>query len=664
MIRYTALVFTLLFLAFLTPLAAAHGGGHVIPYPGPSGTVPPIMRPPVTPPPPGPTGPTTPPGPTGPITPPVPGPTPTPPISPSPSGASAPSRGAVVGGAAGVSRSPNRNASSGGFETWEFWWSFNKEFYLNLKRKLFQTQDVTESMGFFCGRRLAGKKFATFRDTDRPTPEFVRRYLVPQLRTALRSPHPDVRDSACIALGKTGNAEDVKALIPCLKDGSSSVRKAAVVGLGLLRARESVRPLVDILEASPAGRRLRGNRRPEDDMRAWAAAGLALVGDDENTTVQSVLMKYASRTSETRNVRVNAVVALGVLSCERNSMDTRRDFLKRIASASQDDAFVRANAVTALGRLSQRVPGATNPRTVTFLLGLARNDRTNHVRRSALTALGLTQPDGKKRALVLQTLHRHMTNGKTTGERNFAALALGQFGGEEAFHILRPVVIRGRDRTTAFAALGLGILCERWREDPKRAALLDRGLGALRSGFQKARNPSFKGGLAIALGIARDAGAGEAMLTALKKHNDEKLRGYLAIALGMVNYTPSIEYLLGVLDHSENCPLLRQQTAIALGLMGNREVSRRLVKSFQDDVSGFVQASATQALGYIGDRKAIRLLTDMLDDSRVKFLTRGFVCVALGNIGEDEPIPVLAHFFRDLNWMAGTASIMELHRIM
>ena len=69
-------------------------------------------------------------------------------------------------------------ASGPDLTTWEFWWGFNKEQYLNLKAHVHDGGIVSGSDGFFDGG-------TTPRDTLRPSDETIRTMIVPALRDVL-----------------------------------------------------------------------------------------------------------------------------------------------------------------------------------------------------------------------------------------------------------------------------------------------------------------------------------------------------------------------------------------------------------------------------------------------------------------------------------------------
>ena len=218
-------------------------------------------------------------------------------------------------GAAGTTRRNQGSSSTATFEDWDFWWAHNAQPFLNLKASLFQQPSESESADFFFGR----KSKAATKDTSRPTKRFVASYLVPRIKKVFGAKNPDIRDSACVALGRTGGAPDISNLLEALKDKTANVRGAAVLGLGLLQCEEAIEPLLHILHADSDGAKLRGGREPEWKMRAMATAALALSGDNDKNEVKDTLKKYSVETSLNQEIRVTATVGLGLLkSTDKN----------------------------------------------------------------------------------------------------------------------------------------------------------------------------------------------------------------------------------------------------------------------------------------------------------------------------------------------------------
>ena len=640
----------------------AHGGSYM----GPGGTVAPSSQPPGSPtPPPAPT-PSPSPSPTPTPTPtPYPGgasPTPSPTPSPVPSGAS-PAAG-MPGRSAGASGTSvqrrNIRSAQASFQDWDFWWGFNKDQYLKLKENLYNQRVDSETADFFFGRRTQhGAK-----DTCRPTPEFIRVNLIPRFLEALGADQPDIRDSACVALGKVGGATEVPHLVRMVRDKVKSVREGAVIGLGLLQVQESIPPLLAILEVTREGQKIR-NREPEYRLRAFAATSLGLIGDNDKGEVKNLLKRISADKHINRNITVNCTIGLGLLKGDPAYLEDITSHLDMLATRNaRKNDWIRAHAVVALGRIHERNKLQVDEGILKRIACLARRDRSNHVRRSAIIVLGslVKNPDAQPK--IVKLLRSEFARGKDNQCRHFAAISLGQIGGEAAFKTLRRGVLQERNQRGAYAALGLAILCEKLLEDKTHLDRRLSGLNTLRAGFAKMRSPQIKGGMAIALGIARDYNAGQLLLTTMKKSQDIALRGYLAIALGMINYTNAVEYLTHMLDASTNLPLLKQQVAIGLGLMGTREIIPPLINSMKNASSTYAMGSVTKALGLIGDRTAIQPLVDLMIHLKAKVLARSFACVALGTIGEDAAIPVLATIAANHNYLASTEALNELMDIL
>jgi len=237
-------------------------------------------------------------------------------------------------------------------------------------------------------------------------------------------------------------------------------------------------------------------------------------------------------------------------------------------------------------------------------------------------------------------------------------------GGATACDLLRTEVVKAQNQQRAYAALALGVLCERvlgdeaWRE--RRSAALD----ALRTVFDTTTAPNIKGGVAIALGIARDAEAGPLLLAAIKNMRDVRFRAYAALALGMVNHVAAGDYLTELLAETDNLPLLRQHVTIGLGLMGSRSVIAPLVETLRKERSSYVLSSTTIALGFIGDRTAIAPLVEVMNEEKLPPLIRGFGIIALGNIADPEPVPVISAIAANHNYLANTECLNQLLYIL
>ena len=296
--------------ALWADLALPHGGS----FRGPNGGVPPGLREPSDPVPP-PPPPSEPGDPGNPTTPPggVPGAV-TPHDTPSdtPGGGIPPP---TLGGKQGKRR--GRRTPSLTFESWRFWWAYNKDDILNLKSHV--VTGGTTSGGFFpFGQSGPG---GNRRSLMRPTQRAIEREILPALLETANHPgnHQDIHGAALIALAKAGASDRIGhfrdvlhnqyvnpqgrridfgyqatesavlalGLLPDLDEANREVvrgicleavadeslrtreRAWAAVSLGLQRDRKAVRPLMTLLT----------KKYPDDNVPAGILAGIGLIGD-------------------------------------------------------------------------------------------------------------------------------------------------------------------------------------------------------------------------------------------------------------------------------------------------------------------------------------------------------------------------------------------------
>ena len=82
-----------------------------------------------------------------------------------------------------------------------------------------------------------------------------------------------------------------------------------------------------------------------------------------------------------------------------------------------------------------------------------------------------------------------------------------------------------------------------------------------------------------------------------------------------------------------------QQCAIALGQLGDREISQRLVTMLGANDSVAVLASIAIAIARIGDRRTIDSLIQATKDKDMPTLGRAFAAAALGSVGDKDLLP-------------------------
>lgn len=654
--------------------ALAHGGGHAPPLPppytGPGDTVPQPGHPGT----PGPGGPTTPRpgGPAGPTTPaPTGGPT-----TPSP-GAGPVTPG---GGAMPIPKAPGGPMTGGmagpSFESWRYWWAFNRDRYLRLKAHVnaaeapFTASDATEAS-----------------TSMRPTKLQIARDVVPVLREALAGEtHRDFVSACVISLAKIADdpAKTARAIEGYLSHASQPIAETAAVALGILGSAEAMDALTALYKDDKEGRRLCGNvREVHWRTRSYAAFGLGLLGAHTKNPhhrkgIQEQLLTFldsegASR-SPHKDLRVATVIALGMIPDpeQRGVMGLRRMF----AAQKDRESFICAHVAPAVARL---MSGASLPDRTAYVEELlkALDDRTGRndrfLRASYPLALGLlTRHDDPHAPRVVKALIdcTEKDRARNPEASYFGLIALGQIAGTgdpgseaEKSLLARATASGGRVATRGWAALALGVAGFAQSERTSKPAKDDIG-EALVDAMRATRDPEQLAAFAIALGLRGTTSGAPELLRQLDEVKVEDFRGYFALGLGLMGAREARDPILKHVKSSVRKPAFFQQAAIGLALLGDKRVVGTLSEILRDpgSQSFAVQSAVADALGYVGDYRAVDPLVSAVKDKTgtLTSSSRAFAAVALGVIGDKSELPWNATISANFNYLAAVESLMDL----
>jgi len=469
-----------------------------------------------------------------------------------------------------------------------------------------------------------------------------------------------VRASACIALGKIGRSDHVPALVDGMKDTVKFVREAAALGLGLLGREEAVPTLLAVLKADGAGIKVRGGKIPENQLRAVSALSLGLIGKDGNSAVKDALMRLSGHRTAHRDMTLMATLGLGLLHGSPDFVDEISWHFKTLAARRGTfNAWVRAHAVTGIGRILNVNGLGPDARTLTGLARLMKRDRVSHVRRSAVSTLGVLVRDQEMLAAAAKVLATQRERGRGSHTRNLAAIALGLAGGDIAYRSLCEGVRKsGWVTHQAYCALGLGILIRNVEDRglPRHSYDLSHGLKCLRTAFDREKNHSLRSCLALALGLARDRESGPRIHKAFRRTGDQVFQGYCALALGMVNHKEAASDLVHVVTASQYHPRVKERAAMGLAILGPGDLMP-LLDSLKKSRSAYSLAAVTLAVGLTGDHTAATPLSDLASDRRAPSMTRAAACKALGYLGDPRPVPALASLRAHHNYLAASEAV-------
>lgn len=572
-----------------------------------------------------------------------------------PGAGAVPGRGPATGGGRGPSTLGRKQRATTTPDDWQTWWRRNREPYLRARRAAVEPQ--THGLAFLSG---IGRVDAGPADGRAPTPAEVRERVVPALLRALEDDDPELQDSALIALGRAVAAEDAElarpAMVAALRSASLSVRRAALLGLGVLGDRSSVPVLWSVMNDTRQGRALLGESRAPEIERAFAALAIGFAAGRE---LLPQLLRVAGDEDVAADVRAGAVLAVGLV----DGADAAVPELLEILRDRRADRRVRAQVPVTLGRIGGAAAGA-----VPTLVDLARDRGDVDVRRSAVIAIGeLAAAEDEDAIRVLRALARSDNDtlvrrlamvgvarvaARAIVERSAGPAALDGVRGFLLDELADPA--NAPDR--GFVALAAGVFA---------AALPDasadrQALGAaLDDVFRDGATPEDEGAVAIALGLAGAREAGERVERRFRERRDAEGRAHLAVALGLLGHASSADHLREVMiDHHD--PALRAEVGLALGLLGDVEAQERLLDLLAAAPTFAATESAAAALGRVGDRAAIDRLVARIDDREAPRHVRAMSVVALGLIAEKSRLPWNAPLSMHANYATGLAPLDEV----
>lgn len=523
--------------------------------------------------------------------------------------------------------------------TWEWWWSLNRERFLNLKATVRRRATLTPNSDQWVGESALEDNTELAAQARR-----MRMQIIPFLRRGLRDEHPAVRAESLLALGKVALKSEARIVAKHLGDENRQVVESALLSLGLLADPAGVDLLKSIVSDSADGRKLLGSSgRIASELRAIAAVSLGLAGRPGPKADRSgadVLIETLQ--SEERNIAVNiaAAMGLGVMRAQEAG-----PALSAVLADASRDAYLRANAAGALGKIRD---AAALP---ALMKGL--RDRDTQVRRSSALALGLVAPSGDER--VVKALLKAAQSGADRMQRNFAILSLGEIGGETARNVLMRMVDKGSVFEKSFAAVALGI--HAWKRDETAK---DDIAKLLRRQMLDNKTCRVRGACMIGLALLGHTDSKKEIDTIVQRHGHADLRAHGCIALGLLRATESVPTIRTVLHDRSNADL-RTAASIGLGLIGDEEAAKLLSQSARKS-GGSLRGAALQGMGLVGDLDIAVGLGRMLSIRKLGYSaeSRSYAATALGLLGDKDEIPALSLVSEDLDYTAQRGVLTRL----
>ncbi len=614
-------------------------------------------------------------------------------------GAPTPSRAALAAPAAPgtpIVVGPTETLPASDRSLWQTWWEFNKDPYLAVKASLYSGDLETGTDDFFLGEGASTETVGSLR----PDTDLVFGSVAPALLRVLEEERQnDLLGAALIALGRIGRPPEGSelAIEPALRafvdHSNSNVGELAVLALGIHGDDTSVFALAKLLEGDARALR-KGREGVPARQRAYAAYALGLIGSrTKNEDVRRYVVHQLTRGLEVHesgplDVPVACAEALGIVPLavepgyhagERADSPTRCRqsqvaWLLARESARGTKFLVRAHLVTSLGRLVRDVPESTGlrervARVCLDILGPRARD-PREVRQSAALALG-SLGDGDADVLDVEIRRTLQRVGTATGDptvRHFAQVALAQVGsrpghgqGEplegrrEVATFLRKELHAGRSTSRPWTALAAGVF---GRDLADVGVALDAETRAsVVQGLDDVNSTRDLGAFSISAGLCGAAEATARLTGLARDHGDDATAGYAALGIGLMGARVSGPTLTEVVEASRFRPLRLEQAAIALVLLGDRQIGPRLVDLLAEAGSFSSQSSIARALGEAGDARVVPRLVELLEDDQSTDLARAFAAVALGLSCEQDMLPWRHRYSVGVNYLANTPTL-------
>ena len=576
---------------------------------------------------------------------------------------------------------------------WSDWWEFNKEPYLRVKAAVYRGVPTTGEDEFALGRPQTTRSLNYLRPPER----VIRGLIVPALLEALAAePQNDTRNAIVLALARIGDDGDRggegsirAAILPFLRDGSQGVSENACIALGVLAQRTGVTLLSALLGDTEEGRILCGRSEVPDRMRAFAAYGLGITADrsgnaDVRRYAVHQLTEALGRDEALQDVKVACMLGLGVAApgldpgleggegSSHGFSDELATELLRFFDGRDNDYLVRAHVPTTLARLAPYV-SAELARTVKERLVAVVTRKVkdrNEVLQSAVVALGLVgdMDEDPVDTAIRAALMQNAAGGSDQLASFFARIALGKVaaragegagdptaGELEVRRFLYELLEQDKSQSRPWTAVAMGVMGFALGEQGK--GLSTSELNALRYGLAQSDSPSIMGAFGIALGLASDGLGIEALSAKIEGTSEEVARGYMALGIGLTGNHEGTRALEGVLRSSLNKPAALERAAIAMILVGNRDIVPELLELYESTGSLASRISLVRALGRTGDERAARPLVDVMRDDESPALLRAWSAAALGWLADAAELPYTAALSVDVNYLASPPTL-------
>jgi len=475
-------------------------------------------------------------------------------------------------------------------QSWDVWWEWNRSLFLQppdyvLEDKQDETRkELTSVLISNLKHEDARVRLAALRSLGRVAGGAATRHLLSMLDDAAQ----EVREDAILALGSTGSARAVHALMHIASYGhapgakretiSRSGRPLAVIALGLAR---------------------RCGARTEVD---------AFV---RNLALEEVSGDGNGKTKTAAHLQRDLVMAK-LLYATLVGSESMREIAQELAGGQKTAVEIRSRALESLGM-------ARDEDSLEMLVRSLEGHKLE-ARRSAALALG-----GFDSPAALGPLARACKSEHEQLTCAFLQISLGQRGSDSARKILLRNLQRGRRVLRPWAAIGLGLLVRQ----NKQKARDDNVVSALRQAYRSERNRGSRGAYLLALGLARDEASVHELAEVVHRAERPADRAAAGHALALIG----ADFALPVVrNHLRTDPrhMARAVLAEVLGYIGEPTDARLLISLFENTGRADDLPQIARAIGMLPSREAYQM---MLAIVRAEAMANWFKATAIDALG-------------------------------
>lgn len=224
----------------------------------------------------------------------------------------------------------------------------------------------------------------------------------------------------------------------------------------------------------------------------------------------------------------------------------------------------------------------------------------------------------------------------------FLLVSLGKTNSNfAAFHLEKQLLGAKNANVRGFAAMGLGLLRN------------DAAVKALHKGWRETKVVSHLNAITIGFGLARDTSAVKFIKDRLKERKgDRTYQVYAAEAFGLMRAREASEELQDLIKDSSNFVDVTRACAIALQMIGE-DVSRPHLEKLMKESNNFIVANAALTLGQIGNKEVLKSLLDTYESMSTNF-AKQYALVAMGRIYEQRKVTIFKELSINNNYRART----------